>query len=499
MRSVSYFLVFLVASCSVDGGDGTNSQGFSSPPYCSSNQNPCLSGGVCVNYGGSYKCACPSNCKGEHCENCNIVAPRMGACSPNPCQRDCQCHESCQHAGGYYCRSASGYLGKNCTIPVPSLRCETNRIVFSVSESFVREYDLGLRNSFINIVRNLGGTQSCEVAAAINGFYEIQIPIPFSACGTEMSSVGGQVVFTNQMWFNRRLANSMFDMPIPVAEFQCRYERQYRVVTSIRPVVSTPAVITGRQLITPSISLCKTLSCPDSCPSNFAVNGGAVYTVGEMIHVTMSLDSGNQVTGVEEMYLSCSPAPSASSIVGIVQAGCGTTAGLPCKITTSAVGHTVCVSFQTPRSLSCQEFYIHAKLVSCDRSSVGVCSDNSRANRCLVSRKRRSVDSAPMAIGPILLVNGSAGIPLVQLNGMEDKATVLELEPVKENVELALQNLEQTPLKSLGSPSSELAGMDQLTLLMIITGIILFVVIVSLVLVMLRNRYIGVAFMTGKS
>nr|XP_039251447.1 uncharacterized protein LOC120328925 isoform X1 [Styela clava] len=479
------FLFFLVVLCSVNRGDGANAQGFSSPPYCSSNRNPCMNGGVCVNYGGSYKCGCPSNCGGEHCEYCDVVKPKIGACFPNPCQRDCQCHESCQHAGGYYCRSASGYLGKNCTIPMPSLRCETNRIVFSVSESFVREYDLGLRNSFVNIVRNLGGTNGCEVAAAVNEFYEIQIPIPFSTCGTEMTSVGGQVVFTNQMWFNRRLANSMFDMPIPVAEFQCRYERQYRVVTSLRPVVSTPAVITGRQLITPSISLCKVLACPSTCPTNFAVSGGAVYTVGEMMHVSMSLDSGNQVTGIDEMYLSCSPVPSTANVVGIVQAGCGTTAGLPCEIATSAVGHTVCVSFQTPRSMSCQEFYIHAKLVSCDRGSVGTCSDNASVNRCLVSRKRRSVDSAPIALGPIVLINGSIGIPNVRLNGMDEGVSVLEIPD--EKIALVLQNVKETP-KEVKAPSDLPSGMDQLTLLMIIAGSILIVVVVSLVFVLHRNR-----------
>nr|XP_039256867.1 uncharacterized protein LOC120333599 [Styela clava] len=488
------FLFFLIVSCGVDIGCSSNVHGFSSPTYCSSNRNPCMNGGVCVNYGGSYKCGCPRDCRGEHCELCDDgIGPKKGACFPNPCKRDCKCHESCQHAGGYYCRSASGYLGKNCTIPMPSLRCETNRIVFSVSESFVREYDLGLRNSFINIVRSLGDTKGCEVAAAVNGFYEIQIPIPFSTCGTEMTSIGGQVVFTNQMWFNRRLANSMFDMPIPVAEFQCRYERQYRVVTSLRPVVSTPAVITGRQSITPSISLCKVPACPSTCPTNFAVSGGAVYTVGEMMHVTMSLDSGNQVTGIDEMYLSCSPVPSTANIVGIVKSGCGTTAGLPCEITTSAVGHTVCVSFQTPRSMSCQEFYIHAKLISCDRGSVGTCSDNASVDRCLLSRKRRSVDSAPIALGPILLLNGSIGMPNIHLNGMED----VEIPDGKIGLVLR-QNDEEMP-RTVEAPSSRPLGIDQPTLLMIVIGTVLFVVIVSLILVLLRNRSLGVTLTTNKS
>nr|XP_039257645.1 uncharacterized protein LOC120334241 isoform X1 [Styela clava] len=495
------FLILLVASICVGNGYSANANAFSLPSYCSANRNPCMNGGLCLNYASSYKCLCSGNCRGEHCEKCGAVLPEriFGVCSPNPCQRDCQCRESCQHAGGYYCRSSSGYLGKNCTIPMPSLRCESDRIVFSVSESFVREYDLGLRNSFINIVRNLGGTQGCEVSTAVNEFYEIQIPMPFTACGTEVTSVGGNVVVTNQMWFNRRLSNSMFDMPIPVAEFQCSYERQYTVVTSLRPVVSTPTVVTGRQIITPSISLCKVPACPGVCPLNFAVNGGAIYTVGEMIHVTMSIDSGNQVTGIDEMYLSCSPVPSTNNIVGIVQAGCGTTNGLPCEITTSAVGHTVCVSFQTPRSMSCQEFYIHAKLVSCDRGSVGACSDNFRVNRCLVSRKRRSLGSAPIALGPIVVINGSVGIPEVRLNGMEADEVrverVLESDPKKETAFV----LEDSPVVDVTAPEPASAGMNYQTMVIVISSGIVLLILVALLFVVIRNRSVTFATMTSKS
>lgn len=54
--------------------------------------------------------------------------------------------------------------------------------------------------------------------------------------------------------------------------------------------VSTPTVVTESKEFSPSISLCKVADCPARCPDVYEVSGGAVYTIGEIIHVTMSLD-----------------------------------------------------------------------------------------------------------------------------------------------------------------------------------------------------------------
>ncbi len=41
------------------------------PNPCSS--NPCLNGGICLNYGTSYTCSCPQFYSGPNCANCGFI------------------------------------------------------------------------------------------------------------------------------------------------------------------------------------------------------------------------------------------------------------------------------------------------------------------------------------------------------------------------------------------------------------------------------------------
>nr|BAF56475.1 VC70-like protein-2 [Halocynthia roretzi] len=437
----SNFLSFsiLLMFCNLAAVGGTQWRPIS---YCLNHQNPCKNGGTCVDFGNSFQCQCVlGGCTGLTCNYCPpppnpTLPPRPEVCTPNPCRGDCYCTPSCKHSLGYYCKSEAGYLGKNCTIPPPMLVCEADRIVITVSELFVQEYDQGLQNSYIVVgPDNAAYGQSCQVKSASRGRYEVTIPLPFTKCGTVSSvsrdpaTAGSRMAYTNQMWFNRNLQSSSFDMRLPIIKFQCIYRWEYKITTSLVPIVPKPILIEDEVYRRPSISLCKVRACPASCPSKFLVSDSAIYTVGEMIHVTMTLDAGSMVTGIDYLYLSCSSTPSTTDAVEIVRGGCGTRSGLPCEITQSASSHIVCVSFQTPRSLSCQKFYIHGRLNDCNRGEVQTCQSDSSVRTCPTSRKRRSVEmSEEISMGPIYILAGSQGIAHLKINGIDDnKAEVFDI------------------------------------------------------------------------
>lgn len=44
----------------------------------------------------------------------------------------------------------------------------------------------------------------------------------------------------------------------------------------------------GYGRFTPDVELCKISNCPDSCPLEYSVAKGAIYTVGELIYFSIS-------------------------------------------------------------------------------------------------------------------------------------------------------------------------------------------------------------------
>lgn len=205
-------------------------------------------------------------------------------------------------------------------------------------------------------------------------------------------------------------------MPIPAAWFECKYERIYNLVTSLRPIISVPPVISARRTILPTISLCKKPSCPAKCEDDFFLSGGAAYTVGQLIHVTMSLDSGSLVTGIQDVVLSCVSDETAPYFAEIVRGGCAVkSVGLPTDIRSSFSSHVVCVSFQTPKPYLCHEFYIHARLQSCSTSSLQACPQSKGVTYCTSSRRRRSTES--FSVGPILVLDTSKpGVSRIEMD-----------------------------------------------------------------------------------
>nr|XP_012559035.1 neurogenic locus notch homolog protein 2 isoform X1 [Hydra vulgaris] len=74
--------------------------------------NPCLNGGTCKDYLGSYDCICPLGWTGEHCQDRKY-------CEPNPCKNGGTCIPL---TGGFKCL-CEGYKGKECEKPDP---CQPN-------------------------------------------------------------------------------------------------------------------------------------------------------------------------------------------------------------------------------------------------------------------------------------------------------------------------------------------------------------------------------------
>ncbi|CAB4014138.1 neurogenic locus notch homolog 1-like, partial [Paramuricea clavata] len=82
------------------------------PVHTPCSDSPCVNGGKCLalDYG-DYKCQCPHDFGGMHCEV-------LSRCHPNPCYNGGMCHD---HASDYECICADGFMGKTCQEPKPCL------------------------------------------------------------------------------------------------------------------------------------------------------------------------------------------------------------------------------------------------------------------------------------------------------------------------------------------------------------------------------------------
>nr|XP_039258760.1 uncharacterized protein LOC120335331 [Styela clava] len=392
--------------------------------------NPCLNNGICSParnvIGNAYFCICPQGYSGRRCETfTHVVIPQYPeVCNPNPCKGDCQCTKSCRHSSGYYCRSPTGFLGKDCTIPPPTLMCEPNRIIVIVEDAFIREYEQGIENTKLAISQTADGiaTASRDCSGSFDGTrHTFTLHLPFTQCATQAKlGPDGQTTFVNNIWLNRVLGEG-FDMPVPAITFECTYQKQYSIVTSLKPAREQPLLIkqTGTQIVQGSIELCKVpYSCPNACPSPYALTQGAVYTVGEMIHLNINGGRG-QFQGlitINELSLSCDDAPNGNVAVTLISDECPLK-NMPVVISHSGVSQSVCISFQVPKLQNCERFYIHAKLQSCSENGCVVF--HTADGTCFqLGRKRRDVEDESIPFeyfeqrfGPIHVIDGEVGIP----------------------------------------------------------------------------------------
>uniref|UniRef100_F6VWX3 ZP domain-containing protein n=2 Tax=Ciona intestinalis TaxID=7719 RepID=F6VWX3_CIOIN len=376
---------------------------------------------------------CPPEykCVGNMCVSQFSVAAPISVCSTNPCQGDCSCIASNKHAEGFFCSSAAGYIGKTCNIPPPTLLCESNTITIMIPERFVREYDSTLSRSYLYMGPSydqavVNPNSACAVRAPVNGYYTISIPMPFSACQTSYTREMDSNVFTNQLWLNQQ--GALFDIPIPAITWICTYNDQYSIVTSLRPAVDPIRnELSGVIQQQATVELCKVGgACPNACPPLFTVNDGALYTVAEIIHVTLSVQPPqNTVVYVKQLYLSCQ-ASAGSNDISLVTNGCSANV-LSTSINLNGMGNTVCLSFRVPRFKSCTSFYIHGELSAADPATLQRCSlgngyvrsavtgnssaylGGSRKKRMLVKRSSEE-DSSVILIGPIYVIEGEVGL-----------------------------------------------------------------------------------------
>lgn len=387
--------------------------------------NPCQNGGICAIHANNYQCACPQGFQGRQCEYfVSINAPVAAAvCEPNPCRGDCVCIPSCRHSSGYFCQSASGYLGKNCTIPPPRVRCDPNAIVVTVEDSFVREYELGMDDASLSLAQTADGVMNDDrtCGPSFDGStHTFTIGLPFSRCGTQAThqhadAGESSVEFVNNIWLNRGRGGT-YDMPVPVISFDCTYNSEYTVVASIQPAFNLPPVFGVQKTIMRqgSIIPCKvSYSCPKACPEQYSLTTGVVYTVGEMIHLNIGSDEIQGVVALQDLFLSCEGAPMAGPVVTLISNGCPHHT-IPTVVSQSGLSRAVCVSFQVPR-LKCPVFYIHAKLEQCPpqgcvtSSTMAGCSMSGRKKRDLV--QAAVYDAIGGTFGPVYTIEGSPGAP----------------------------------------------------------------------------------------
>uniref|UniRef100_H2ZNN0 ZP domain-containing protein n=1 Tax=Ciona savignyi TaxID=51511 RepID=H2ZNN0_CIOSA len=210
----------------------------------------------------------------------------------------------------------------------------------------------------------------------------------------------------------------LFDVPVPIFRWTCAYSLDYSLVTSLIPAVDPISVIKGDTHVTPAlIELCKVPVCPSACPPIYMVNNGAIYTVSEIIHVSLTMESPTynpqNVVYVEDLYLSCDSQPG-NVEVSLVKGGCSTNT-LSAVIGHNGESRTVCASFRVPRLLRCTMFYVHGKLASIRKSLLQSCVGGTDANPESVSGKmRRSLErfvtnTSKVQIGPIYTIAGSNG------------------------------------------------------------------------------------------
>ncbi|XP_039251945.2 uncharacterized protein LOC120329404 [Styela clava] len=448
--------------------------------------NPCMNGGSCYTSGKGYTCRCAGSWSGTHCETplyVNPVVVRNTPCTQgfNPCNNMCECVNSCRHSSGYYCRSANGYLGKNCTIPPPNIQCLANQIIVTVDDAFVREYDLGIGNSRLYLGRNGGGVvgQDCYAITSNGISHTFTIPLPFGKCGTSVQAIGGKTVANNVIWLNR-FTNAAYDMPVPVINFECTYTKEYIIVTSLQPAIDQPPTLreTGFTRVRGTIELCKvSSSCPNTCPTNFAVREAAVYTIGEMIHLNIRGDQSIQgIVALKTLYLSCDASPS-NAIVRLVTNGCpgGSQNYMPTRVTYSGRSSSVCASFQVPRLQGCPVFYIHAELETCIPSVGCTYNPSTCGQQIMPGRRRRDLNETEHKVtnvfGPIYVLSGERGVPYETLF------------PNTTIVSSPAQFLEPKPASEIVQDSTSL-------LLIVGLSLLCFLVILSISgLIVYRSRY----------
>uniref|UniRef100_H2YJM9 Uncharacterized protein n=1 Tax=Ciona savignyi TaxID=51511 RepID=H2YJM9_CIOSA len=275
----------------------------------------------------------------------------------------------------------------------------------------------------------------CIARAPVNGFYTISIPLPFTACQTTnqpRARIDSSNVFTNKVWLNRN--GALFDIPVPVITWSCTYTEKYSIVTSLQPAVdpirNQLSGVIQRQA---TVELCKVgNACPNACPPMFTVNSGAVYTVSEVIHLTLTVPRPptDNVVLVKSLYLSCESNPGSKG-VSLVTGGCSANV-LSTTIGLNGQSNSVCISFRVPRMKGCSSFYIHGELAAAVPNSLQRCSSGVGFVRSAVSggvsaqvpndtvisrRKRRDLlvrdasdNSSVVLIGPIFVIDGELGV-----------------------------------------------------------------------------------------
>ncbi|XP_077975727.1 uncharacterized protein LOC120332574 isoform X1 [Styela clava] len=380
--------------------------------------NPCQNSGTCNVNGLTFFCYCVTGWQGT---TCTVKTPKQNdPCTPSPCKGGCLCKPSCRHSDGYYCQSTNGLLGKNCGIPAPVVNCGNNAITVSINAAIVAQYDGGIGGykMFMSPSHAMNPAPTCP-ATVQNGQYIFTLPLPFTGCGSRVTpAANGKTQVSNYIWINRLIGNGLADMPVPIIHFICNYEKQYSIVTSMRPSIDTPPTIIskGSRTNTANIELCKSGSaCPNKCPVQFSLTNGAIYTVGQKIHLLFTPAQQGATFRLQDLLLSCSSAATnpATAPVNLITAGClpiGSNKYLP---TTARLFSTaVCVSFPVPMIAGCQQFYIHANLQACTASACitayGQCSTQGRRKR---SEETSLEETSKIEIfGPIFVIDGKSGI-----------------------------------------------------------------------------------------
>ena len=328
-------------------------------------------------------------------------------CDSNPCLHDCECVSSCKHANGYYCRSPNGYIGKHCNIEVPRLNCSSDRITVSVSSAlFADLYPSRPDGGCLFVGEKVGergsGNDTCKVCFGASGYYTVTLFLPFTRCGGKVNNTGHSITFSNVLWAGLENVDA-YDIPVPILHFQCIFQQEYRILTSLLPTLETWRIVVNDAMkLKAEVELCKIgNACPNKCPSLYSVRAGATYTISETIHAIMSIESSYFIDGgsaliLQQLHLSCNSKYNDLTAADIVLVLGGCESGL----LTTNINHlrsnqrVVCVSFKVPRLLQCRNsvFYIHAKLRVIKQENVPSC----RSSKSLRAKRLRKKINIPL-------------------------------------------------------------------------------------------------------
>jgi hypothetical protein len=154
-------------------------------------------------------------------------------CDNVTCSNKGFCVPSTLYQAGYWCECDDGWVGQNCGHPQPTVVCGDHEIVITIDSGIVEELKLDLNEEFVyfgnfdNNPENKNENNNCH-AELDNDKFKLKLQAPFSSCGTELLTDGGDdFTFSNTVVWNSEVNNTNIDRELVLLDFKCIYQDEY--------------------------------------------------------------------------------------------------------------------------------------------------------------------------------------------------------------------------------------------------------------------------------